>query len=83
MLNNHFGRRSSGSEEIAVRRIEIARIIFFRLSGQISGERVTQKAWDTMVIGWIENPTLFPLVETCVDAADEILGYLNPTAEPT
>lgn len=58
-------------------RSEVARIIFFRLDEQISGEHITEKAWARLVAGWIENPALFPAVETCMDADEEILEHLQ------
>lgn len=56
------------------RRQQIAEIIFMRFTAQVAGVRVKDDAWSVAHRGWIENPALFPLVEVCLDAADEILS---------
>jgi hypothetical protein len=54
-------------------RERLAKIIFVRLSAQISGIPVREIHWETAYRGWIENPALFPIVEVCIDTADEII----------
>ncbi len=53
-------------------RYEIGRVIFTRIAAQMSGTKLADEHWDVAYDGWIENPALFPLVETCIDAAEEI-----------
>ena len=56
---------------------KIAKIIFFRLAGQISGTHITQQAWLDGLKGYQKEPELFPLIEACEDAAAEILAELG------
>lgn len=60
-MNNHL------------RRQRIAEIIFNRVAAQVAGIPLKNSAWSAVYEGWIENPALFPLVEACLDAADEIM----------
>jgi len=60
-----------------IKREQIARIIFMRMASQVSGTKVGGKQWRVAYSGWIENPALFPIIEACVDAAEEILNYVN------
>lgn len=54
-----------------------AKIIFFRVSGQLSGLRITDKIWAEAASGWREQPELFPVVEACFDAATEIVRTIG------
>ncbi len=60
----------------------VARIIFFRLAGQISGSSVTHRTWLEGVEGFRKQPELFPLIEACVDAAAEVLACLHDGRSP-
>lgn len=55
----------------------VAKIIFSRMAGQLSSFNIRDSHWTIAYQGWIENPALFPAVETCMDIADEILRRLE------
>lgn len=57
-------------------RNEIAKIIFDRISAQISGVKVTDTYWDAAFEGWLDNPALFPMIESCIDASEEICKFI-------
>lgn len=59
--------------------VAVAKIIFVRMAGQISGIAVTDKHWETAYKGWVGNPALFSMVEACMDAANDILRMLKTT----
>lgn len=66
-----------GGVDIDYNRTLIAKIIFTRMAGQISGFDLSEMHWDIAYKGWIDNPAIFPMVEVCMDAADEILTSLG------
>jgi len=74
---DRFSSSQLSDDIISYMRSEIARIIFLRLSGQVAGQRIDEKAWEAALVGWSENPAAFALVEACIDSADEILIYLR------
>ncbi|MET3662511.1 hypothetical protein [Aquamicrobium ahrensii] len=77
MQTNNFASSQLGDDIASYMRSEIARIIYFRLGGQVAGQHVDEKAWETALVGWSENPAAFAIVEVCLDSADEILKYFR------
>lgn len=63
--------------DILHKREAVAKIMFLRFAGQLSNNLVRDEHWKIAYQGWIENPALFPVVETCMDAADEIIRKLE------
>ena len=62
-------------------RQQFAQIIFERLAAQISGLRTKEYYWDAAYQGWVDNPALFPLIEACIDAADQCLNALETSSK--
>jgi hypothetical protein len=52
--------------------LAIAKIIFFRVVSQITGQRIDDALWLEGLAGYKREPELFPFAEACVDAAMEI-----------
>lgn len=74
--------REGASKERMERQMQIARVIFDHFSQQTNGRVLNADEWQRAVELWRREPALYPMLQTSVAAATDVIALINTGQRP-